>query len=106
MSRNLRFAVMAMLALMLCSFAKAQTAPASGTKPPAPAWVQRSNQNATILLTPLARFQPEAAAFFGLDGYDEQVLDIKLNYGRRRQDAVREALKELQSRLTAEKDSS
>src|SRR5579864_7384529 len=104
MSRNSRFSLMAMLALMLCSLADAQTAPASETSHAAPAWVQRSNQNATILMTPLARFQPEAAAFFGLDGYDEQVLDIKPNYDRRRQDAVRQALTELQSRLGKEKD--
>jgi len=104
MSRNSRFAVMAMLALMLCSSSEAQTTPASETPHASPAWVQRSNQNATILLTPLARFQPEAAAFFGLDGYDEQVLDIKPNYDRRRQDAVRQALTELQSKLGKEKD--
>ena len=103
MSKTSQLVLIVML-VVLPALAIAQTTTASETSHAVPAWVQRSNQNATILLTPLARFQPEAAAFFGLDGYDEQVLDIKPNYGQRRQESVRQALTELQTRLVAEKD--
>lgn len=104
MSKNLRFAPAALLSLLLAgTFAGAQPA-SNETQHASPAWVQRSNEDAQILLTPLAHFQPEAAAFFGVEGYDEQVLDLKPNFGKRRQIAVHEALKTLQSKLAAEKD--
>ena len=103
MSKNLRSAAIALAILVLGALAGAQSStPAVQTH--SPAWVQRSNKDAMILLTPLAHFEPESAAFFGVEGYDEQVLDLKPDYGKRRQGAVRKAVTELQSRLAEEKD--
>ena len=62
---------------LLASSMNAQQ-PASTAQPAAPpAWVQRSNQDAQVLLKVLARFNPEAAARFGVSGVDEQVVDLQ-----------------------------
>src|SRR5438552_17110198 len=52
-------------------------APAASTAPAPPAWIQRSNANAQVLLEVLARFAPEQAGQFGVPGLDEQVLDLR-----------------------------
>ncbi len=38
-----------------------------------PEWVKRSNANAQILLDVLARFSPESAARFGVEGFDAEI---------------------------------
>jgi hypothetical protein len=82
--------------------AAAQTA-----APPAkarPAWVTRSDENARVLLDGQARFGPEGAAQAGLEGYDEQVLDLKPDRDERLHAAVTAAVGTLQTRLAAETD--
>jgi hypothetical protein len=103
MSKTLRSGVLVLTILVVGAFSNAQSSPPAG-RAHSPAWVQRSNEDAMVLLTPLAHFEPEAAAFFGVEGYDEQVRDLKPDYGKRRQDAVRKAVSELQSKLAEEKD--
>jgi hypothetical protein len=104
MSKNLRSPLLPLIVFMLGAFSCAQSPQAAAQNHTAPTWVQRSNEDAMVLLTSLARFEPESAAFFGVEGYDEQVLDLKPDYGKRRQEAVRKAMAELQSKLAAEKD--
>lgn len=70
----------------------------------APAWVARSNENAQILLAVTARFYPEGAGQLGVPGLDERVIDLKPGTNERERAATREALAELQKRLTAERD--
>jgi hypothetical protein len=69
-----------------------------------PAWVQRSNANAQILLEIGARFFPESAAAGGVSGVDDQIVDLKPNHGERHADALRAAAKTLSERLASEKD--
>jgi hypothetical protein len=77
----------------------------AATPPPASApWVQRSNENAQVLLQVMARFSPEAAAHFGLPGFDEQIFDLKPGFIEREQAATEEAIGVLRQRLTAETD--
>ncbi len=71
---------------------------------PTPAWVQRSNENAQVLMGIFARFNPEAAGFFGMSGLDEEVLDLRPGFVQRRLEAVRAALATLRSQLAVETD--
>jgi uncharacterized protein (DUF885 family) len=69
-----------------------------------PAWVNESNEHAKVLLDVLVRFAPEAASHYGVEGYDDQVVDLKPKVYERSRDASKEALKELKARLEKAKD--
>src|SRR3954467_15608043 len=70
-----------------------------------PDWVNRSNQNATILLKVMARFAPEAASRFGVEGHDADVTTLPLDVNQKTIAATEVAIKELQAKLATEKDS-
>jgi hypothetical protein len=78
--------------------------PAATAHAAAPEWVERSNQDAQVLLKVLARFNPEAAARFGVSGVDEQVVDVQPNFLERKRQALRQAQGELERMLAEEKD--
>ena len=69
-----------------------------------PAWVQRSNEHAKVMLQLLARFTPEGAGELGVDGFDDQVTDLQPRLSERTQAAGRAAAAELRKRLSAERD--
>ncbi len=71
---------------------------------PAPDWVARSNDNAQVLLEVMARFNPEQAGFFGVDGFDEQVFQLPLDLNAQTIAALEGALATLEGRLAAEAD--
>lgn len=94
---------------LLLSFAVgAQAAPSTdqGAPPAAapPAWVQKSNADAQVLLKVLAQFNPEAASSFGLPGYDAKVVDLKPNVSERSRAALEQARDMLRKELAAETD--
>ena len=70
----------------------------------APAWVQKSDTNAAILLQVMAKYAPEAAARFGVEGQDTNVTALPLDLNARTIADVEKALHELDSRLAAEPD--
>jgi hypothetical protein len=69
-----------------------------------PAWVERSNRNAQVLLEVIARFNPENAGQLGVEGRDEQILDLKPGVVERSRQATKEAAQTLKERLASEKD--
>ncbi|HWR16498.1 MAG TPA: DUF885 domain-containing protein [Terriglobales bacterium] len=85
-----------------CSFTMAQEK--QGVSHVVPAWVQRSNENAKVLLDLEARYNPEGAQQSGVDGVDEQIFDLKPNREQRYKKDLLAAIEELQSRLAKEKD--
>ena len=101
-------------AVLLAPHGRAAAAPASPANPAAavapaakaaaPGWVERSNQNARLLLDVMARFTPESAGELGLDGYDEQTLDLSPGWSDRYRGALREAAGELRRRQAGERD--
>ena len=96
--RNYRnFAITLSLILLLGLFATAQ-APAKQE------WIERSNQNAKVVLDALAKFNPENAAQLGVEGYDEGIIDLAPGYLDRARKANEQVLAELQKRLAVEKD--
>lgn len=65
---------------------------------PAPlAWVAESNRHAQVLLEILAKYSPEAASFFGVDGHDADVVDLKPGYSMRQQADLQAAQTKLES---------
>jgi hypothetical protein len=42
-----------------------------------PSWIEESNRHSQILLEVMARYNPEAAASFGVEGQDGEVIDLK-----------------------------
>ncbi|HYN15516.1 MAG TPA: DUF885 domain-containing protein [Terriglobales bacterium] len=89
--------------LLLASAVSAQQ-PASTAHPAAPDWVQRSNQDAQVLLKVMARFNPEAAARLGVSGVDEQIVDLQPDFLERERQALRQAQGDLERMLAEEKD--
>ena len=69
-----------------------------------PAWVQKSNQNAQLLIAIMARYSPESAAAEGVPGLDEQVSSSKVDEPERYRKDLQSARDELQKRLAAEND--
>ncbi|HEX4479410.1 MAG TPA: DUF885 domain-containing protein [Rudaea sp.] len=72
--------------------------------PAAPAWVERSNANAQVLLKAMAQFRPEFATFTGFPGYDDKALDDRAGIVERSRAAVEAARADLQKKLDAETD--
>ena len=67
-------------------------------------WVQKSNQNAQVLLAILARYAPEGAGSLGVSGLDEQISIPSADLPAKSRRDVAGAIKVLQTRLTSETD--
>ena len=66
--------------------------------------IQRSDENARVLLAIQAKFTPESAARLGVPGLDDRITDLTPGYRERARQATREALAELERRREAERD--
>jgi uncharacterized protein (DUF885 family) len=87
---------------MAVSLVAAGSAHAAETK--TPAWIERSNTDAKVLLDVLARFNPEFASQIGVPGYDDKVVDLKPDVDARTRAALVEAKGKLEKMLATEKD--
>jgi uncharacterized protein (DUF885 family) len=67
-------------------------------------WIERSNQNAQLLLQVQVQFQPEIAARQGVTGIDDRINDYAPGHRQRQREATRRAQAELDKRLAAETD--
>ncbi|HEV7672093.1 MAG TPA: DUF885 domain-containing protein [Thermoanaerobaculia bacterium] len=72
--------------------------------PAKPAWVEKSDKNAQVLIDLLARFAPEGASMFGVDGYDDKITDLTPGFFERQMTATKGAVAELEKRLAGETD--
>jgi hypothetical protein len=100
---NIRSAFVCALAAVACigaTSAQETSKPAHQTA----AWVQKSNQNAKVLLDLTAKYNPEAAQQSGVDGIDEQIMDLKPKRRERFTADLKAAKSELESREAKEKD--
>ncbi|OLE97844.1 MAG: hypothetical protein AUG75_03410, partial [Cyanobacteria bacterium 13_1_20CM_4_61_6] len=66
--------------------------------------IQRSDDNAQLLLAIQSSFAPEAAARLGVPGLDDRIVDLTPGHRERHRQATRGALAELERRLEAERD--
>jgi uncharacterized protein (DUF885 family) len=69
-----------------------------------PAWVTKSNANAKVLLNVVAKYSPEGASSLGVDGFDEQILDLSRDQFEYINKDTRAAIADLEKRLKAETD--
>ncbi|WP_426191058.1 DUF885 domain-containing protein [Massilia sp. DWR3-1-1] len=69
-----------------------------------PVWVARSNDNARLLLTVMARYAPESASSLGVDGFDEQITDYSRDQFEAQNRDQRAAIAEMQRRRKGEAD--
>jgi len=67
-------------------------------------WVRRSNENSAILLKVLAKYFPEMAARFGVEGHDAEVTTLPLDLNARIIADVDAAIQQLDTKLTTDKD--
>jgi uncharacterized protein (DUF885 family) len=68
-----------------------------------PDWIAESNRHSQLVLDLLARYNPEAAAGLGVDGYDESIRDLRDGVYERSKADTEELLVELKNRHRAEK---
>ncbi len=54
----------------------------AGAQPSSPEWVEVSNEHAQVLLRAMAELSPESAARYGVEGIDEQILDLSAGHQR------------------------
>ena len=67
-------------------------------------WVDRSNEYAALVLEQIARFNPEGAGGVGVDGLDEDIVDLAPEIYERSLASSKEVLATLRSELETEKN--
>ncbi|MCG8432781.1 MAG: DUF885 domain-containing protein [Gammaproteobacteria bacterium] len=67
-------------------------------------WVEESNKHAQPVLEMFAKYGPEGAGQLGVDGYDEEIFDLKPKVFERSQADTKKVIRELNKRLDKEKD--
>ncbi|HKU15638.1 MAG TPA: DUF885 domain-containing protein [Steroidobacteraceae bacterium] len=69
-----------------------------------PSWVEESNRHAQILLDVMARYNPEAAATFGVEGHDSEVFDVRPGVAERQEADLAAAVIRLEQARAATTD--
>lgn len=96
------FIVFLLLGTLMAN-AQSDSTPAS-TKPTAPDWVQRSNENTRLVLESESKFAPEFYARQGVTGIDNDIRDLNPGVNERTRAAESDVVKQLEQRLAKEKD--
>ncbi len=94
-------------ALLCLTFCLALTAPlvyAQGASNFNPEWVQRSNKIAYEVMESTAKFAPEFAGQRGVDGYDEEIFDLRENLHERQLATFEQNITLLEGYLATEED--
>jgi uncharacterized protein (DUF885 family) len=79
----------------------ALTLPAFGAEQ---AWVTKSNANAKLLLNVVAKYSPEDASSLGVDGFDNQIVDLSRDQYEPQLKDLRATVAELEKKRKAETD--
>ena len=97
-----------LLLVLIATAPLTATAQNQASKPNAQAtlsdWVQLSNAEALPVLHVRAKYGPEGAGRYGLDGYDEAVMDLAPRVYERWQADTREVLARLEDRMARQED--
>jgi len=68
-------------------------------------WVERSDRNSQVLLEVMARFNPEGVGFLGIDGLENDILQLSIDRENLQIEAYETAIIELRARLDEETNS-
>ena len=71
---------------------------------PSESWIARSNENARLLLDCMTRSEPEGAARLGVDGHDDEIIDLREGHEARLRACTSAARGELENRAKTETD--
>src|SRR6187431_2547041 len=96
MSRKINFPRFTLVLLLIALNAPPIIA-AQAAAPQVPAWVQESNRRAQVLLDVIAKYSPESAASFGVEGHDEEIFDYKSGYDKRQEADLQAAQAQLEA---------
>lgn len=66
-------------------------------------WIERSNEHSQVLIKVMSKFNPEMAGRMGVEGLDEEIMDLNPRIHERSREAIEKAVTELQRRLQSEK---
>lgn len=69
-----------------------------------PSWIEESNRHAQILLDVMARYNAESAASFGVEGHDNEILDVKPRNSERQEADLAAAIAKLEQLRSAAAD--
>ena len=94
-----------LICLLLCTVIYASTVSAQGASNFTPEWVQRSNEIAYKVLDSSAKFMPEFAGQMGVNGYDEEIFDLRENLYERQLAVDEQKITYLNDLLAKEEDS-
>ena len=92
MRKLITFSLIAVFSVLLSAPSKASS------------WVEKSDENAQIVLNALAKLSPEGAGRLGVDGLDEEIADLAPGINERSRQMSVQILDELQRRLESEGD--
>ncbi len=67
-------------------------------------WIGQSNRHAQVLLEIFARYNPESAASYGVEGHDTEVFDLKSGFSERQEADLQRAAQQLESALATAGD--
>lgn len=67
-------------------------------------WIKRSDRNAQVLLQPFAKYHPEQAGRQGVEGVDEQIVDLGPGVVKRTREDLTRAVEELKARRAETQD--
>jgi Bacterial protein of unknown function (DUF885) len=98
-----QFLAVGLVSLIVVSMVRAEQ-PANAAQRPLADWVKKSNGNAKLMIELMAKLQPELAAQFGVEGYDDQISDLTPGFVERELKASRQVHAELVRRLGVESD--
>jgi hypothetical protein len=85
--------LVAFIAVVGCSTSVAQTD-----------WTEESNRNAQVLLHVIAKYSPESASSIGVEGYDEEIFDLRPGFAERAEADLEAAAKQLEAVRAATQD--
>ena len=89
--------------LRILSLASVTICLSPGTSAAERDWIGKSDEHSELVLEVVARFNPEVAAGLGVEGYDEDVVDLGDNLYQRTRAASEKLLAELKKRRQAER---
>jgi uncharacterized protein (DUF885 family) len=90
--------------VLLLAFGMTTALAAQRVAPTPPEWVVQSNRHAQVLLDVIAKYAPENAASFGVEGHDTEVFDLKPRYSERQQADMQAATAKLEAARAVESD--
>ena len=104
MKTNPLFKTARLASLAVCLLLTAGQAVAQGSGNFTPEWIERSNAIAYKLMESQAKFAPEFAGQQGVDGYDEEIFDLRENLYERQIAASEANIAMLEGLLAKEED--